>query len=668
MTLNLNSCDKACLGCIKGYKKKFNPEIGSPFTISCKGIPKTYLANNISETMTIEDRKTALAMLDPVTWAAETLDWHCLDPDGSIWARKNPIEYKNWIDNNPGKSIEGKSRYHRPYQATLLRCTAKRKVFRIGRQAGKSEAIIVAMLYHLFTKPGVPENEGFKIIVITPYQSQIELIFGRCLELLRNGLVTANSVKRNVKAPNYTIELFNGSQLKGFTAGTKSGNNAGAVRGQHANMLIFDEADYLSAGDIDSALSIITNFPDASVWMSSTPTGKRERFYETCQSKLWKEFHYPSSVNPMWSDELEQTFREGLSSLSYKHEVEAEFGEQEEGVFQNVYIQAAKERYEYNQMSYDQRWTYTIGVDWNDVKVGTTIAVLGYNPTNNLFTLVDRHIVSREGWTQLYACQKIADLNAVWKPVAIYVDKGFGGTQFEVLKKYGYDAALDPTKGINHPDARLRDIIKQYDFSSKIEIHDLITKEPILKAAKPFLVENMVRRFETQNFKFPEKDDQFEKELLGYVIDRITQSGSPVYKASNPTTGDHTLDAVMLAQVAFTMEKTQFGVPLYRADLAFSGRFGSGINPIEEIPHSVIVKDERKQDPKDPRQLNRPSMNRSEGLSNTQSILSQDLPANHVNQSIRSWTWEGFNKDEPQQSKSELVQIARSRRPTRKQI
>lgn len=660
---NLNNCDVACFGCIKKYKKKHDLKEGETFRIACHGIPKTFLPILLAESIPEAERKTALSMLDPVTWAAETLDWHCIDPDGSIWKRKNPDEYERWVRNNPGKPVI--SRYHRPYQAEMLRCTSKRKVFRCGRQIGKSECIVVAMLFHLFTKPGVSENEGFKILVLTPYQSQIDIIFGRCMELIRANPILQNSIKRHVKAPQYTIELHNGSILRGFTAGTKSGNNAGAARGQHANMLVFDEADYLSAGDIDSALSVITNFPDASVWMSSTPTGKRERFYETCQSKIWKEFFYPSRINPMWTEELDQLFKETLTHLGYRHEVDADFGEQEEGVFQNVYVAAAKMAYKYGSLPYSKDWIYTIGVDWNDVKIGTTIAVTGFNAGTNTFYLVDRHVVKREGWTQLDACQKISELNAVWLPAAIYVDKGFGGTQFEVLRKFSFDAVRDPTKGPGHPDSRLKDVLKQYDFGSKIEIHDLITKAPIQKAAKPFLVENMVRRFETQNFKFPESDDQLEKELQGYIIDRVTQSGTPVYKPGNETVGDHTLDAVMLAQVAFTLEKTGFGTPLYRADVAFSGPIGFN-KPADPDEPSFIIKNDKPDTEKADR---RPPLNRTENIGGKESILGGGLPAAHVGGQLQTWTWEGFGKDEARPTSGNLINpIGRGRRPTRKNI
>jgi LAGLIDADG-like domain len=1008
MPINLNHCDKACIGCIKTYAKKH--ERSPQFMVTCKGIPKTYLSLSVMDNLPESDRHTALSMVDPVTWASENLDWHCIDSDGEIWKRKNPNEYEDWVSANPGSKM--KSRYHRPYQAEMLRCSSKQKVYRCGRQIGKcleentlimtpsgpvpiqslkpgdkvigwnkddtisettvlalhdqgiqdvvdlthsrvqqvastlehrwlttgrnhinevrhlkdftrdtyivrkwykaplgsinephayaigallgdgcsrekgqiiylssqdeiipsmvaktlngtyvktssdnytwaikdndtcnhynewlknryahekiidldilktwnresclkllaglldtdgsvqvfndilqitigmqaksvidaiqylfmalfqykanlvidnrnkykngpvyiikcannlfskiilkeldpyltldrkkwkevynllsennsntnsigckhngitrkaqcwditvnnstnlyllangmvthnTESIVVSMLYHLFTKPNIPESEGFKIVVITPYQSQIDLIFSRAMELIRSNPVLSNSIKRHVKAPQYTIELHNGSIIRGFTAGTKSGNNAGAVRGQHAHMLVFDEADYLASGDMDSALSIITNYPDASVWMSSTPTGKREKFYETCQSKLWKEFFYPSQINPMWNQKTEDMFKEQLTGLGYIHEVEAEFGEQEEGVFQNVYIQAAKAEYSYGSLPKSQEWIYTIGVDWNDIKIGTTIAIVGFNPTEQQFVLVDRHIIKKEGWTQLAACQKIAELNRFWEPAFIYIDKGYGGTQDEILRKYGYDAMFDPKRGHKHPDARLKSIVKAYDFGSKVEIHDLITKQPILKSAKPFLVENMVRRFEQKMFRFSADDSQLEKELQGYIIDRINQSGTPVFKASDPNTGDHNLDAVMLAVVAYQLEKTPFGTPIYRAEIAISGKIGERkeAHPDEILPGTINIVDQGGKPKNDPRINSRPDFKRTETTTQESSILLNDLPAAHVGSQIRNWRNDDWLKDESISKPNRLTPMSKPKKPARRNI
>lgn len=1038
---DLNQCDKACFGCIKRYKSKHNLKLGQKFKISCDGIPMKQLPLPLLEVIPKQEQVMAQAMLDPVAWAKEALDWHCLDPDGSVWQRKNPEEYYSWKEANPNTSILGKSRYHREYQATMLRCTARRKVFRIGRQAGKclpsgtliqmadgtqkpielisdgdlvasvtdeyksvvnpafracngekdvlkielmdgreieatynhpflsrqrvgrettgnrraifndewkpseeltendylavpkntrlvissdnlpdhamtvlgcliadgnitgnncrfsngnlkilnhfksaiekydcslkqyecdnsivdyhvigqgsgkrhkikdwlrnlklqgldshnkfipdfvmrennqnikellrcmfgcdgwavvcsddsveigystvseklasqivsllarfgvyttvshktvklnekkfhsrqltitrkesianfrnkigilgkeenvekvykisqaknpsykteayedddvafikirsirhvgkkmtwdltvpethnfianniithnTESLVISILYNMFTKPDVPSSEGFKVVIITPYQTQIDLIFTRLLQLINGSKVMSNAVKRNIKAPTYTLELHNGSVVRGFTAGTKSGGNAESVRGQTAQMLVFDEADYLSSGDVDAALSIITNYPNATVWMSSTPSGKRERFYETCFSKRYKEFHYPSYANPLWNEELEETFREQLTEIGYVHEIEGGFGEQEQGVFQNQYIQTAKADYKYGEMAPHHEWTYTIGVDWNDVKHGTTINVLGFNPRNNLFYIVDRCAVSREGWTQLSACNKIAEYNRVWNPISIYVDKGYGSTQIEVLRKFGYDAVSDPQKGPTHPDSRLRNIIEPYDFGSSIEARDLFTKVPIKKNAKGFLVESTVRRFESNDLRFSEYDKDLEAQLHGYIIDRVTPTGNAVYKASDEKAGDHALDALMLSIVAFVLEVTPLGKPRYETNIAFSGQFGEG-KELGNAPGDLIMKSDPKKSSLETRAKSKPQEGRAEVMEPQLSLFPSEtqLPAISTTQTeTKTWSWKGFFRDEPKPGNSKNSS-RRPGRPRRKNI
>ncbi len=654
---NILLSDPACTGCIKSYKKKHDLKPGDTFDISCVGIPKEYVTASMGSSVPEENLKSMVSMLDPVTWAAEVLDWHCIDPDGAIWKRKteeNTLdEVTPYIDEVYGDLVtQGKSAFNRPYQAEMLRCTAKRKVFRLGRQAGKTESICVAILHAVFT------HKDFKVLVITPYQTQIEVIFNRLNKLIKSREATNNSLKRYVKAPNYTIELHNGSTIKGFTAGTKSGGNADAVRGQKANMLVFDEADYLAAADMASALAVITNYPDATVWMSSTPTGKREKFYEACYNKLWREFYYPSWINPLWNDELEAFYRSELSTIEYQHEVAANFGEQEQGVYQGKYIDEALTDFKYEHEMKRDGWEYCIGVDWNDVKTGTTIAVVGYNPVTSVFRLVDRYIVSKEGWTQMAACQKIIELNAHWRPAWIYIDKGFGGTQDEVLRKYGWDMLAK--KGKNHPDSRLSKIVKTYDFGSKVKIKDLFTRQDREKPSKPFLVENSVRRFEQRHIEISKYDNQIEAELRGYIIDHVTVTGTPVYKQGNEKIGDHNLDALNLALVAFTLEMTPFGLVKYDTGIGFTGYFGEESKPISSILEAKKTRD-------------KPEMSRTEVIEGKTSLLGDTTQKPGVlakETGRRLWNWPGFEHDAPRPKPRQITSVMGKRPlpPSRKKF
>lgn len=650
---NLLDCSDICLKCVRSYKKKHDLASGGSFGITCGGIPKNYISPGMSSLISEEDQ-AMLSLLDPVKWAAQVLDWHCIDPDGEIWKRKTEDgtlgTVTPYIDEIHSELVkQGKSAFHRPYQLEALQCTSKRKVFRWGRQLGKSEVLVIAILFAVCT------HRDFNVILVTPYQAQIDMIFKRLETMIRTNPAIANSIKRNVKAPNYQIELHNGSCIKGFTAGTKSGGNADAVRGQAAQMLVLDEMDYLGSGDIASVLSVITNYPNATVWMSSTPTGKHEKFYEICHSPLYKEIHHPSTINPLWDDSLEAFFRGELTSIQYDHEILALFGEQEQGVYQSSYINEAMEDYRYEDMSVNPEWVFAIGVDWNDIKIGTTICVTGYHPIQNEFRVFTREIVQRDGWSQHAAVQRIIELNQKWQPRSIYVDKGFGGVQHEILTKFGWDALSDKTRGKNHPDSRLRNIVKQYDFGSKVTIKDLHTREDIDKPSKSFLVENSVRRFEQKKIKFSKHDIQMEAELRGYIVDHITSTGVPVYKQGNEKVGDHNLDALNLSLVAFTLDMSAFGVVSYETRINFTGNIGDSVPQPNLLgqPGKPIVK------------ANKPDLQRTAVFATT--FMSKNPAHNTLLSGKRMWAWEGWERDAPRPV-SNMKSMRRSGPPSRKKF
>lgn len=774
MDFDLKKCIPECVECIKRYAKKHNLGKGDKFDISCKGIPKEYISEDVLAQLSGEARKMALCLLDPVSWAKEVLDWHCVDEDGEVWKTKNYQEYKSWMDKHP----ESRSMYHRPQQATLLRCSASNKVLRIGRQFGKclvsgtmiqmadgtqkkiedikdrdlvlsvdddyrivsnqafracngekntlkiqlsdgkeieatpnhpflvyrkdqdqwieaqhlsindslavpkefcsnlcmyernevafvkiksiSEAgkqmtwdLTVPKTHNFIANNIVTHNtqtltilalfrattiENYRVVVIAPDQKQIDVIYDLLLDHIENSVDLSNSKKSSAKSPHRKIEFHNSSRISLFSAGTKSGNGASGIRGQKADLLILDESDYLAPADVESVMALITNSPNAKVWMSSTPTGKRQKFYNTCFNPRYKEFHYPSSINPMWTEELERDFRFQLGEAAYEHEAEANFGEQEQGVFQNVYVQKAQSDYRYEQCKKYNHWFYMVGVDWNDAKNGTTIAITGFNPANNTFTRVGSENISRIGWTQTAAMEKIVEINRAWAPISIYVDNGYGHTQIEMLRMFGYTSMKDPNKGKSHPDTRLKDIIKPFDFGSKIEMKDPLTDLLIKKDAKPFLVQSAARRFERGDFIYSKYDTILTDQLLAYVIDRQTQSGRPIYKTNNDSIGDHELDAMMLSLVGFVLESSMFSIKDQTVSgIAKTGNFGENIQKESAKPPAERNSSDKKIEKTE---------SRTELFSKPASIGS--MPAARTQRSAKKlWSWPGFSRDEP---------------------
>ena len=282
------------------------------FIVDCKGIPgdDKFIPNFdkvVKNFDTPEEIELAQSLYDPILWADKNLGW------------KPRV-----------------SKQEEEYQSLILRCSSKRKVLRLGRRLGKSEAMVIAILHYLYTNSPKIQRwdedsqmfvDGFStILVLTPYLSQVKLIFNRIRELLDRNPELKSEVKRDVSTPYHMIELFNGAKVVGFSSGAKG---AEAVRGQKADFIILDEMDYLSPEDIESVVALMMEHSEVKILASSTPSGRREYFYSFCQENMsFKEFYYASTANPAWGPKMEAELRQFYKTeIGWSHEIMAEFGE-----------------------------------------------------------------------------------------------------------------------------------------------------------------------------------------------------------------------------------------------------------------------------------------------------------------------------------------------------
>jgi hypothetical protein len=191
--------------------------------------------------------------------------------------------------------------------------------------------------------------------------------------------------------------------------------------------------------------------------------------------------------------------------------------------------------------------------------------------------------------------------------------------------------------------------VKYYKFGSTVEIHDPFTKKPVDKPAKAFLVENSVRYFESCSLTYPESDTELTKQLLGYKIKRVSQSGIPVYEQGDDTAGgDHRVDSLNLALIPFALEESVFGTPKYTFDIAIvSERLGEKCSPSSRVPDGTNPGV----------QLGRadPQLNRN-GLP-----MADKGPVRQG--ATRVWSWPGFSHDAPAPSSGR-----RDRKPGRRTL
>tara|TARA_R110002020_G_scaffold268819_4_gene484156 strand:- start:35247 stop:37349 length:2103 start_codon:yes stop_codon:yes gene_type:complete len=525
-------CADECISCqivqIDKYKNRVDAD-SSPWKVDCNLIPKSYdIDKDIRRQFSMEERKMHRILHDPVRWASHMLGWTA-----------------------------------RPYQKLAMRCTAKQMVHRWGRRSGKTEGTAVEILWYTLTNKivmghdnkGNPIEKGPATLIVTPFLSQIKLIFEKMEELMARNSDIQKSCVRFVKTPYYRMEFSNGAKISGFTTGSKSKGEGSVLRGQGANKIYLDEADYMEEGDYQAIMPILYEAEDRSIVASSTPTGKRERYYKWCvDSPAWKEFHYPSTARPDW-DRIEEKVLDETSEAEFMQEYMCEFTAQDVGVYQPNYVNTAISRppYKYGDHKYNVANIYSMGIDWNS-NAGTEIVVIAMDRSHQMW-VVDARNVKKQGWTQLAAIEAVIDMNKMWMPKFIYADSGYGATSIELLQKYSLQQRVkDPAD----PAGRIYEALRKFEFGGKLEIRDPVTGQILKKPAKDFMVQNAVRRFEEGIVHIPSDEKVLYKQLLNYIVKGVNQAGLRIYGQNNKSIGDHRLDAFNLALVAYKLELSEF--------------------------------------------------------------------------------------------------------------
>src|SRR5690606_28300202 len=127
-------------------------------------------------------------------------------------------------------------------------------------------------------------NNG-RCLVMAPMKSHVSLIYDEIWNLIKKGgALVGNAVVRSVKHPQHEFVFSNGSTIRLFTTGVKSGSRSDVARGQEAHVIVLDEMDYMGVDDLDALYAMLqktdANQPDKIMIGASTPTGRRERFWE----------------------------------------------------------------------------------------------------------------------------------------------------------------------------------------------------------------------------------------------------------------------------------------------------------------------------------------------------------------------------------------------------
>lgn len=547
---------------------------GKTFAVRCNfvpaGLPKgsrALLKKFITEKNIDKGRALRIlkSTIDPVAWSEMMFGFDDSDPDWRI----------------------------RPYQKEQLRCTALRLVIREGRRSGKTFAIALKLIYLIFNllkakgrdAEGNPVVKGPEIIIITPYQAQVANIFNEIESILKRNedlmqqVTTAKGGSLYVKTPYYKLELKNGAKISGFVSGVgvkEDGSGGGTMRGQNADVIYLDEMDMIPEEillKVIQPLLLTDTAGNVMMIATSTPIGKRGKFFEWCKDRPdFKEDYLPSSVLPQW-EKIKYEIEADNTEEGFAAEYMAHFIEGAHGVFKPSYIYRARGAYTYKDSDiHNGDWWHkaanvpnrrelikVIGIDWNK-NAGTEFVVVAYDPNQHHWFVVEAVNISASKYSSVRWKEEVVRLNYKWKPDYIYADEGYGHTIIEDLKveAHGIRIRGAATK-LEHETVKLLERLKAFNFSQKVILKSPVDHQEIQKTGKEFLVENAVRVFEEGRLWFPEDDYSLFQQLLHYVVlRRHTTTNRPVYGPDNDRIGDHRLDALMLALGGLFLEKSMY--------------------------------------------------------------------------------------------------------------
>lgn len=503
-------------------------------------------------TLTAEELHYLTMLEKPKFWAAETLKW-----------------------------------YARDYQEPMLQemADSKRTVLRLGRRLGKTETMCIMILWHAFTQPNKGPNNQYDILIIAPYETQVDLIFNRLSQLIdMSGDIQPS---RDIK---HRIELANGTIIQGLTAGSKSGNGAANTRGQRADLIIMDECDYMGESEITNIMNIRNEAPERiKMIVASTPSGRRDSYYKWCTGATvsyaqdheetekkgrvtykrtekgyrmksdgtpelnkqgkpirdgngWTTIHAPSTVNPELlkvNPDTGLTYLEelqlDLTEMRYIQEVIADFGESIDGVFLKKHIDAAIDagkqlQVEYKTVNYPRAGYRILGVDWDKRKADTNMVGVEWNHEHKKFIPFYRKVIPRGDFTYDTAVQEIKRATQEFEFDYIMVDAGHGEYQIEKLRQW----ARDWKKGYEKRVIRL-------NLSEKVTVYDPITRKAEKHHIKPFIVNNAVLMFERGMVALNPTDRETISQFESYEVKSWGTDGRPTYTDEN----EHILDCIV---------------------------------------------------------------------------------------------------------------------------
>lgn len=446
------------------------------------------------------------------------------------------------------------------------------------------------------------------VLIIGPYKMTVQRVFEELLRQIEASPMLASCVVRKRMNP-MEIKFMNGTLIRGQSTNVTSKRAGQATRGEHPDFVYIDEADYLDDADW-TAFQALFDPPHEDVmppvvYATTTPTGKRSKFYFLCEDKGpggmgedWKDWWFParhiedvtfrgpytvdpqtgylnptkdaeilcSKVNPKWSAAADKRQRAMNGEQGYLHEIIAWWGESAYSVFPKELIEKAKARGTAGKFTYHWGWVkgvqqfsgfYTLGVDIDQMQATPNLCIVEYVPpskdklSGGTYIVRFRESMPRSAYLLHATKLRVAELANTFQLTAAYVDKTPGQFMVEELNVEGHLQVQGKSFRENEP----------FVNPATNEVEQKSLKHVMIAFAQWLFEEGRIiippRQAEIDHIvvdhkgneklvRGPDWDDEFITQLINYQVIKVTKTGVPEYTSKD----EHAIDAFLLALYA----------------------------------------------------------------------------------------------------------------------
>jgi Terminase large subunit, T4likevirus-type, N-terminal len=213
-----------------------------------------------------------------------------------------------------------------PWQTEVLDSTSKRVLINSARQTGKSTVVSLIVAHTAIYRP------GSLCLIVSPGDRQSGEFFAKVREVF--AIAKQNGGLQLDEDNKTSAKLANGSRIVSLPGTHKT------IRGYSGPAIIVEDEAAQVPDDIFGAILPMLAVSNGSLYLLSTPYGKRGHFYELWQGPAeWHRIQFLAENCPRYSSEYLEDMRTNMPPQLYRQEFECSFEETEDQVFREEDIQ-----------------------------------------------------------------------------------------------------------------------------------------------------------------------------------------------------------------------------------------------------------------------------------------------------------------------------------------